>query len=239
MWVALAQIDGCRCVATPSRRGVVSAMSAITRQSELLFAVTDWEPSVTQLMDEAHLVAWSEAARRRNQFAAALGQFLGSMRDTEVCPLMGEHIHDVDTFCAQLERLIPGPALERKIDGSRGITSLLRHRHTLRGRPAAKFRYYIWNDADILLKRNHRLFGRLVDAMAGVAAESEYASDDLLLIHRAVLIGGPALDMYAEDPGGQCRAWFSEPSAEPFWQIVTGIDAPSFMRYQIDLLARE
>ncbi|MBX3362947.1 MAG: hypothetical protein KF705_16110 [Phycisphaeraceae bacterium] len=214
-------------------------MSAITRQSDLLFAVTDWEPSVTQLMDESHLVAWSDAPRRRSQFAAALGQFLGSMRDTEVCSLMGEHITDLDSFCDQLERLVPGPTLERKIDGSRGVTALLRHRHTLRGRPASKFRYYIWNDADALLKRNHRLFGRLVDAMAGIAAESEYASDDLLLIHRVVLLGGPSLDMYAEDPSGQCRAWFSEQDAEPFWRIVTGLEAPAFLRYQIDLLARE
>jgi len=214
-------------------------MSAITRHSDLLFAVADWEPSVTQLMDESHLVAWSESAHRRCQFAAALGQFLGTMRDTEVCVLMGEHITDLESFASQLERLIPGPALERKIDGAKGITSLLRHRHTLRGRPAAKHRFYIWNDADVLLKKNHRLFGRLVDAIAGVAAEAEYASDDLLLLHRLALLGGPALDMYAEDPGGQCRSWFCEQGADPFWRIVTGIEAPAFLRYQIDLLARE
>lgn len=214
-------------------------MSALTRHTEQLFSVTDWEPSVTQLLDEAHLVAWSEASRRRSQFAAALSQFLGSMRDAEVCVLMGEHIHDLESFCAQLERLIPGPSLDRRIDGPRGIASLLRHRHTLRGRPASKFRFYVWNDADVLLKRNHRLFGRLVDVLAGVAAEAEFASDDLLLIHRAVLIGGPAMDMYAEDPTGQCRRWFAEAGTEPFWRIVTGLDAPNFLRYQIDLLARD
>jgi hypothetical protein len=214
-------------------------MSALIRQSECLFSVVDWEPSVTQLLDEMHLVTWSDTPRRRHRFAAALSRFLGTIRDAEVCVLLGQHITDLESFCSQLERLIPGPALERRIDGPRGVTSLLRFRHTLRGRPAAKFRFYVWQDADILLKHNPKLFGRLVDALAGVAAESEYASDDLLMIHRTVLVGGPSLDMYAEDPGGQCRAWWSDGQTEPFWKMVTGLDAPTFLRYQIDLLDRE
>jgi len=88
---------------------------------------------------------------------------------------------------------MPGPRLERRIDGGRGVTGLLRSRETNPGRPACKFRFYIWHDADVLLGENEALFGRLVDAMAGVAAEAEYVSDDLLMIHRTVFVGGPLL----------------------------------------------
>jgi hypothetical protein len=61
-------------------------------------------------------------------------------------------------------------------------------------------------------------------------------SDDALLLHRAVLIGSSMLDLYAEDPAGQCCRWHDDGQGEPFWQVVTGIDAPPFMRYRIDVL---
>jgi hypothetical protein len=144
-----------------------------------------------QLLDEAHLVAISAAPRRRMHFAGSLGQFLQGLRDAEVCTLYGRFITDLDSFCYQLERAVAGPAVERRIDGLRGVTSLLRSREVFRGRPASKFRFYIWHDADVLLGENEALFGRLVDAMAGVAAEAEYVSDDLLMIHRTVFVGGP------------------------------------------------
>jgi len=213
-------------------------MSALSREADRPFLETGWQPEVTQLLDEHHLVAWSDAPRRRVHFAVALGQFLQGLRDAEVCTFYGRWITDLESFCYQLERAIPGVALDRRIDGPHGIVSLLRTRDTFKGRPPTKFRYYIWHDADVLLKHNRVLFGRLADAFAGVAAEAEYASDDLLLIHRAVFVGGSLLDLYAEDPMGQFQAWFSDGHNEPFWKIVSGLATPPVMRYQIDLLGR-
>lgn len=211
-------------------------MSALSRQFEQPFGAIEWQPDVTQMLDENHLVAWSAVPRLRLSFAASLSQFLDSLRDTEVCVFYGRFILDLESFCHQLERSIPGEPLERRIDGPRGVTNLLRSRQTYPGRVPAKYRYYIWHDADVLLRENHTLFGRLVDALAGVAAEAEYVDDDLLLIHRSVFVGGPLLDAYAEDPRGQFRSWFRDGKGEPFWRVVTGIDEPSFMKFRIDTL---
>lgn len=215
-------------------------MSALSRQPESPFAVANWHADVTQLLDEHHMCAVSHFPRRKLHFATSLARFLGSLRDVEVCNLYGRSITDLESFCEQLEQAIPGPALDRRIDGPSGVVSLLRHRHVFRGKPASKYRYYIWHDADHLLEADRPLFGKLVDAMAGVAAESEYCDDDLLLIHRAVFVGGPSLDLYAEDPKGQFQSWsVDEGHDDPFWQVVTGIDSPPVLRYSIDMLGHE
>ncbi|CAG0970896.1 hypothetical protein PHYC_01242 [Phycisphaerales bacterium] len=214
-------------------------MSALSRKPEIPLLVPDWQGDIVQFLDENHLVAWSESAARRTQFAVSLGQFLGRQRDTEVCVFYGKFITDLDSFCYQLERAIPGPALDRRIDGPRGAVALLRARASFRGRPETKFRYYIWHDADVLLRQDHKLFGQIADAMAGVAAEAEYVSDDLLLIHRAVFVGSSMLDVYAEDPRGQFRQWYPDGQGEPFWQVVTGIKRPPFIKYCIDMLGLE
>jgi hypothetical protein len=215
-------------------------MSALSRQPENPLLVADWQADVTQLLDEHHLVAWSDVAQRRMQFAVSLGRFLGSLRDTEVCVFYGRFITDLDSFCYQLERNVPGPILDRRIDGSSGIANLLRARASFRGRPETKHRYYVWHDADVMLRSNAKLFSQIVDAMSGVAAEAEYASDDLLLIHRSVYVGGSILDMYAEDQRGQFQSWLGDaehPNHEPFWKLVTGLEKPAFMRYRVDLLS--
>lgn len=211
-------------------------MSALSRHSEVPLLVADWQADVTQLLDEHHLAAWSDVPARRTQFAVSLGQFLGSQRDTEVCVFYGQFITDLETFCAQLERAIPGPALDRRLHGPRGAVSLLRSRAAFRGRPATKYRYYIWHDADVLIRRDQRLFGQIADAIAGVAAEAEYVSDDLLLLHRAIFVGSPILDVYYDDPRAQFRRWYQDSHDEPFWQVVTGVKRPPFLKYRIDSL---
>ncbi|HYF13539.1 MAG TPA: hypothetical protein VD971_00555 [Phycisphaerales bacterium] len=209
-------------------------MSVLPRQPGAPILLADWQPEVTQLLDEHHLIAWSEFPQRRTQFAVSLGQFLGSLRDADVCVLYGKYITDLESFCYQLERAIPGPALMRRVHGPGGIVSLLRERATVRGRAAAKFRFYVWHDADVLLRSDHVLFGQIADALAGVAAEAEYVSDDLLLIHRTIFVGSSLLEVYAEDPAGQFQNWARDDHDEPFWQAVTGIAQPPFMRYPID-----
>ncbi len=220
-------------------KGLAGDMSALSRQPEIPLLVTDWQADVVQLLDEHHLVAWSELPQRRTQFAVSLGQFLGAQRDTEVCVFYGKYITDLESFCYQLERSVPGPVLQRRLEGPGGIADLLRQRASFRGRAESKFRFYIWHDADVLLRANHKLFGRIVDAMSGVAAEAEYVSDDLLLVHRSVYVGSSILDVYAEDPRGQFQSWADDGSGEPFWRVVTGLERPPFLRYRVDCLRPE
>jgi hypothetical protein len=211
-------------------------MGALSRHPDSPLVVADWQPDVAQLLDENHLIATSERPGRRLAFAASMSQFLGAQRDAEVCPFYGRYITDLESFCHQLERTIAGPSLRRRIDGIDGVSALLRYRTSVSGRRAARFRYYVWHDADVLLRSDRALFGRLADAMAGVAAEAEYVSDDLLLIHRAVYVGGRDLVEYFDDEEGQFRSWWKDDFGEPFWKVVTGLDAPSCVTCDIDPL---
>ena len=213
-------------------------MAALIRQPDSPFAVPDWQPDVVQLLDEHHLVACTADPRLRMHFAVSLGQFLQGLRDAEVCTLYGRFITDLDSFCYQLERAIPGPGLDRRIDGPTGVTALLRSRDAARSRPASKFRFYVWHDAEILLKHDEPLFGQLADALLGVAAEAEYASDDLLLIHRTVFVGGPLLDHYADRTDGQFQSWCADPFGEPFWRVVSGLEQPPVARFDISRLCQ-
>lgn len=213
-------------------------MGALSRHVDSPLIAAEWQPDVGQLLEEQHLVAHSEFAGRRLQFAAALARFFAAQRDTEVCTFYGRYITDLESFCYQLERAMPGPTLSRRVDGPGSVTSLLRHRVAFPGRRAARFRYYIWHDADQMLRADRSLFGRLVDALTGVAAEAEYTDDDMLLLHRTVLVGSSAVREYASDPAGQCRSWWRDGLGEPFWQVVTGLEAPSFQLLSIDVLDR-
>ncbi len=90
----------------------------------------------------------------------------------------------------QLERSLPrAQPIERTVDGRGGVIDRLRKRPKelpIRGEAdIVKHRFYVWRDAEVLLRADPALFGQLVDALTGVAAEAEYASDDRLLIHRA------------------------------------------------------
>ena len=209
-------------------------MGALTTQHGSLFGISEWQPDVAQMLDEHHLAAWSREPRRRVHFAATLGHFLETQRDTEVVTFYGRHVTDLESFCYQLESALPGRPLERRIDGRHGVVGLLRERETFRFRAPPKFRYYLWHDADVLLKADADLFGRVVDAIAGVSAEQEYVSDDALMIQRAVLIGGPALDVYGENPAGQFRAWYDDGCGEAFWKVVTDLAGPRIKRFCVD-----
>ncbi|MCH7791621.1 MAG: hypothetical protein IID31_04985 [Planctomycetes bacterium] len=212
-------------------------MSAFARQSAPSGIGSGWQPDVMRLLDEHHLAAWSNHARLRLDFATSLGRFLAAQTDTEVCNFYGRYITNLDSFCHQLERLLTGPTLDRRIDGPRGVTSLLRAHEPVGPAPPSRFRFYIWHDADVLLDSDRGLFGRLVDAIAGVAAEAEYASDDLLLIHRSVFVGTEALDAYAGDVTGQFSRWMPDGFDQPFWEVVTGLPAPRFLRFAVDTLS--
>jgi len=216
-----------------------------------------------QLLDEHHLVAWSRNLAFRERFGLELAWFLQRLPQTEVVAISGQNIRDIGGLCTEFDHALtaaaahtyPGTAhtaassvpthhfhhnhrpMAHTIDGDNGLIAHLRLRSpesAIRGdADIIKRRYYVWRDADILLRFDAKLFGQAVDALCGVSAEAEYASEDRLLIHRAVFVGGPALDLYAEDPAGQFRSWLKDSSQQPLWKTISGLKSPPMMRYAL------
>jgi len=125
-----------------------------------------------------------------------------------------------------------------RVDGPAGLVSRLRSQPVIPGRPPLRLRYIVWHDPDGLIKNDSELFGRVADAIAGVSAEAEYTSDDLLLITRAVYIGGQSLRDYAADESGQLQSWLRDGAHEPFWRAVSGVEKPPVLTGRIgELLA--
>ncbi len=195
--------------------------------------VVPWQVQALQLLEEHHLCAWSASRDRRRKFGVDLAWHLAGLNDTQVCVFEGSKITDLSSFCSALERSLGFERIDRAIDTPPGVVGSLRRRLTPKGSEPIKQRFYLWLDADVLLRRDAQLFGRLVDAITGVAAESEYVSEDLLLLQRAIFVGGAALDVYAEDPRGQFSAWWSDDGEDPLWRVVTGVAAPKLHRYEI------
>lgn len=188
-----------------------------------------WQSEALALLDERHLVAWSASESERAAFAASLTQYLGSQPDTGVITLYGREIRGLDDFCHQLERSIPVHRLLRRVDGPDGVTEALRSRRSFGVRPVGRQRYIIWNEADALLDASPELHADLVDALLGVSAEMEYASDDVLMIQRVLFVGGERLREAASAPGGAFRAWRSVSGELPFWRVVTGVERPPLL----------
>jgi len=211
-----------------SNRSLTSCVMEVLRGHSALGApIRGWQAELTRVLDEHHWVARSSQSGERASFAAGLASFLAGLDDTQVIPIYGRNATDLETLCYQIERSIPGDGpMRRRVDGPAGLVSRMRSQPVIPGRPPLRLRYFVWHDPDELIQNDPALFGRVADAIAGVAAEAEYASDDLLLITRAVYIGGKTLLEYAEDESGQLRSWLADGADEPFWRTVSGLDAP-------------
>lgn len=208
---------------------------ALIARERLPFAGPAWATDAAQLLEERHLVAWSASAPARGQFVRQLTSYLSSLADTETVVIDGSRVESFDQFARQLgvdADDMPGSGMgeEQSV-----IDALRRRRLGRAGRPF-KRRFIIWNDANATLARSAPLFGRLVDAVLGVAAEDEYASEELLLIQRAIFIGSAALDVYAEDPRGQFRSWLADGHSPALWHVVTGLDKPAVLSRSIERL---
>jgi hypothetical protein len=195
--------------------------------------VVPWQLEASRLLEEHHLCASSDDLRQRERFTLDLGATLAKFDDTEVCTIDGSRVHDLPTLCAELERCLDVGRILRSIDGPAGVVDALRRRARSDVSPATKRRFIIWHEAHVLLAGNPRLFGRAADAIMGVAAELEFCSDDVLLIQRAVFVGRPAIDVYAEDPAGQFNRWYAERGEIPLWRVLTGRAAPLVARWRI------
>ena len=174
-------------------------MSVATLQS------ARWLPSVTQLLDEHHLVVLSDHPMARLAFSQALATRLGSLAETQVIRLAGAGITDTAGFCHRL-----GQALGM---ASRKPPNLGRIIETLRqASPGVRRRYLVWNDADEMLERGVARFARVVAALMAVAVEHEYFGPEPLVLQRVVLTGGAKLGAYAEDERGPFCCWPEEES---------------------------
>ena len=215
-------------------------MEALRGQSVPGSPAPQWPAELARLLESHHLAAWSSRAAQRAAFAATLASFLAGVEDAQVVPLFGQGATDLESICYQLERSIPGSSpMRRRIDGPQGLVARLRAQDLTPGRPPTRSRYILWHDPDALIDADEPLFARIADAIAGVAAEAEYATDDYLLITRVVYVGSEALRAYADRDSGQLRSWLRDGSAEPFWQAATGLDAPPLLTAPIQSLLED
>jgi len=215
---------------------------ALIARERLPFAGPMWATDAAQLLEERHLVAWSASASARGHFVRQLSAYLSSLGDTETVVVDGSRIESAEQLAGQLaaegfddlsrsaERAGTGFGDEQRV-----VDVLRRRRLGRAGRPF-KRRFILWTDANATLARSAPLFGRLVDAVLGVAAEDEYASEEVLLIQRAIFIGSAALDVYAEDPRGQFRSWLGDGRSPALWQVVTGVSRPAVLSRSIERL---
>lgn len=214
-------------------------MQTLAHRSDSPFLQAGWQAEALSWTEQAHMVAWSASGAQRLAFATEMGQFIQAQGQMEVLPLYGRAIDSIESLCQQLERSIPGGGspLARRINGPRGIASLLRSRDAMHPGLPSRHRYILWHDADALLRRDPRQFGTVLDAMMGVAAEAEYVTDDMLLLTRVILVGGKPLAEYAADGAGQLRQWLPGVGGEPFWSLVTGLERPPVRVVGIDEVA--
>lgn len=192
-----------------------------------------WPLAAAQALDEHHLVAWSDMPGQRELFAADLSALLLKIDDTQVCEIDGPRVSDLTTFCDQLARGLGVESVAPRFDSRGGVCEALRSYPTDGAEPPVKRRYILWRDAHRMLRADPVLFGQMVDALVGVAAEGEFVRDDRLLLQRTVFLGDASLDLYSEDPRGQMRSWFGESSGDSGWGLATGERSPRVLSWRI------
>lgn len=200
--------------------------------SHPLTRVMPWQLECCQTLEERHLCAWSDRSILRDRFTIDLGTILSRIDQTQVCVINGARIIDLPSLQRECARALETSVASSRLSDDLGLVSALRVRPIIAGHPVHR-RYIFWTDAHVLLRHDPALFGRAVDAVMGVAGESEYADDDMLFLQRLILVGRPSLDVYAEDPRGQLSRWYSERGEEPLWKIVTGLATPAVARWRI------
>lgn len=230
-----------RAEAEPNHRVIWQGgcMSIHFGSSRFVFAPISWEPELLTKLESHHIVAWSPDSSQRTRFGVRMKQFLDAQPGTEVLVLHGRGILDLEGFCAQLERLIPTERLARTVDGAEGVASILRQDGAGVLATPIRQRYFLWHDADVLLRNNPALFAQLAEVIAGVSAELEFSADGSMLIQRCLYFGGRSLAEYAREPDSRFQSWEEDGPGVPFWSLVSGIDRPSTMLCSIDALMAE
>ncbi len=213
-------------------------MSTQFRTTGFVFEPSTWQPEMLVRLETHHVAAWSTDSALRTRFGVSLGQFLGAQTGTEVCVLHGRSIFDLEGLCAQLERLIPTETLARTVDGPKGLASILRSYGGGHPRTSIRQRFFLWHDADVLLRHNPELFGQVAEVIAGVSAELEYTCNGALMIQRCIYIGGHRLAQMARDANSMLNRWADDGPGVPFWSLVTGEESPMTTLCSIDSLIK-
>jgi hypothetical protein len=183
--------------------------------------------SLTQLLDDHHLVVLSDDPVRHDRLTTTLSEYLEILPETRLVMLPGRELVDLDAVCGVFEQHFNGHhRIERSI---RGLVRLLRN-HT----DEPKHQFFFWPDADALLDADVRLFGRVVNALMSVAAEREHVSTEVLALQRFVFLGGSKLGAYAEDAHGQFHEWLVERGSTPFWEVVSCLARPPVLTFRLD-----
>jgi len=212
-------------------------MSAVPGHHGFVFEPITWQPEVLARLEDRHLVAWGDDVAVRTRFAASFQQYLSSLPDTQICVIHGRSISSIEDVCCQLECLIPVDKLSRSVDGPWGVSSILRSRCVVPGRRSERMRVFVWHDADLLVRRDRALFQDIVEVMAGVSAEMEYADDGAVLVQRCVYVGSSALEREARRVDSRLNSWSPVTDGEiPFWGLVSGQASPRTTLCAIDRL---
>jgi len=214
-------------------------MSIHFGSSRFVFSPISWEPELLSKLESHHVVAWGADSTLRTRFGVRVKQFLDAQAGTEVLVLHGRGILDLEGFCAQLERLIPTDRLARTVDGANGVASILRQDGSGYVGTPIRQRYFLWHDADVLLRSDPELFSQIVEVIAGVSAELEFAGDEGMLIQRCLYFGGRSLADHAREPTSRFQSWEEDGPGVPFWSLVSGVDRPSTMMCSIDALMND
>lgn len=204
-------------------------MRVVARQFDGPFRSCDWAADALAALDLAHLVAWSPVSRDRTLLASELHAYLNLLPDVSVCSIHGRSVRSIDDLCDQLERLIPGAPLERRVDGTGGLAELLRSADRFGPRPLPRLRVFVWSDADVLLRSDPDAFARVADTLSGVAAEAETSTaDQAWTTQRTIYLGGQSLLELSQSDGAPFGAWHAEGDEQPFWELVSGLERPPF-----------
>ncbi len=192
------------------------------------------QAELAQSLEDAHVCAWASDALLRSRFVAELAGGLSRLEDTSVAILPGSVITDLYSFCTQLETALGSGRIRRSVEGPRGVVEALRYQPVQSSGRALRRRFLVWDDAHVLLAKDAGLFAQLLEAILGVSAQLEYATDDLLLLQRTVLVGAPMLDLYAGDRRSAMSRWSTVRAGAPGWKVLTELAKPAVVRVNLD-----
>jgi len=123
-----------------------------------------WLHTSKALIDSSNIICITKDAFKTTDynpliwFGTNLTQFLAKDGDSEICPLFGRHINNLDDFSYQLCRTIPwGFEMGRNLHAIYDVV--------LNFTTQPKNRYFIWYDAQHLFNQDRELFNEIFESL--------------------------------------------------------------------------